>query len=248
MCTVSWLHDEGGYELFFNRDERTSRRPAIPPSVRERGGVRFVAPADGDFGGTWVAANEHGLTVALLNLYGVGPVEPPRDARSRGRLVLDLAGARSRAEVCGRLVATGLGPYEPFTLLALAPGEPALVVTWNGVSRSISCDAESRMPLVSSGVDLAEVVRSRARVLAELARRAGRVTRDVLVDFHRSHLPERGSRSACMHRDDASTVSFTHVRVSRDAVELSYVDASPCSDLPAVTHSIARRRARPTGG
>ncbi len=44
MCTVSWTRQDGGYRLFCNRDEKHTRRIALPPAVRERRGVRFIAP------------------------------------------------------------------------------------------------------------------------------------------------------------------------------------------------------------
>ena len=70
VCTLSWFDAPDGYHLFFNRDERRTRRAEIPPAVRCRGSVRFIAPLDGDFGGTWIAANESGLTLCLLNGFG----------------------------------------------------------------------------------------------------------------------------------------------------------------------------------
>ncbi len=60
MCTVSWIHEEGGYQLFSNRDETYTRKPALPPSAREQRGVRFIAPIDGDQGGSWIGVSAAG--------------------------------------------------------------------------------------------------------------------------------------------------------------------------------------------
>jgi len=54
MCTVSWLRRAGGYELFCNGDGRRARKGAAPPVTQEARGVRFLAPLDGDHGGTWL--------------------------------------------------------------------------------------------------------------------------------------------------------------------------------------------------
>jgi hypothetical protein len=67
MCTVSWIHQGSGYQLLCNRDEKRTRRPASAPQLLTRNNVRFVAPIDGDSGGTWVAVNEFGLSLVLLN-------------------------------------------------------------------------------------------------------------------------------------------------------------------------------------
>ncbi|MBI4909752.1 MAG: hypothetical protein HY820_39405, partial [Acidobacteria bacterium] len=64
---MSWLHDTDGYQVLCNRDEKKTRRKALPPVVNTRQGVRYIAPADGDHGGTWIAVNDRGLTLCLLN-------------------------------------------------------------------------------------------------------------------------------------------------------------------------------------
>src|SRR5258707_15575033 len=109
MCTATWIRTRDGYELFFNRDELATRKPALPPAAREREGVRFLAPEDGDAGGTWIGVNERAIAVGLAN--GTEPEQSLDDFdagrrpgieiverllwlrtsfRSRGLLVLDL--------------------------------------------------------------------------------------------------------------------------------------------------------------
>ncbi len=94
MCTVSWVHEDRGYQLFSNRDEKLTRGVANDPQLLCRDGVRFLAPIDGDFGGTWIAANEFGVSVCLLN--GAAKSHRAGDShhRSRGQIVLDLASAK----------------------------------------------------------------------------------------------------------------------------------------------------------
>lgn len=67
MCTVSWLHKAKGYVLLCNRDERHTRKPALGPRISERNGISFIAPVDGDHGGSWIGVNQFGLTLCLLN-------------------------------------------------------------------------------------------------------------------------------------------------------------------------------------
>ena len=107
VCTVTWLREPSGYRLFFNRDELRSRLEAEPPRRHEGraadgAAVAFLAPVDGDHGGTWIAANEHGVTVGLVNGYRRADASAPADVRSRGLLVRDLAGCRSVREGGGR--------------------------------------------------------------------------------------------------------------------------------------------------
>ncbi len=240
MCTVSWLHVDGGYELFCNRDERRSRLRALPPDVRSLRGVRYIAPADGDYGGTWVGANECGLSLCLLNRYDVEDGDPLRQYTSRGTLVIDLMDAPDRAAVRARIGATDLTRFQPFTLLALEPGESAMLARWSGRALSVEQDAEVAMPLVSSGFDLAGVSTWRRALLFDGDRTASRLTIDRLDSFHRSHEPAVGPYSVCMHRDDAETVSYSRIRVRDDAVEFDYISGAPCHGNPTARVAVVR--------
>jgi hypothetical protein len=244
MCTVSWHLERDGYDLFFNRDESVLRGPARPPAVLERNGVRFIAPIDSDAGGSWLAVNEEGLSVAIANYYGVGP---PSDSLtsgrfvSRGLLLLSLADSAGRAAVAERLAAERLAEYRPFILIALEPGQPVVAFTWD--SCRLSSGREARCPVATSGVSPRQVPASRARLFGRM-RGAGRnLDAAALEEFHRSHLPEKGAFSVCMHRSDARTVSMSHVCVREGGVCLRYAPGSPCeaSWLRAVTLDRRRR-------
>ena len=52
MCTVSWIQNERGYQLLCNRDEKRTRLPATSPELRSIDRVLYLAPTDGDFGGS----------------------------------------------------------------------------------------------------------------------------------------------------------------------------------------------------
>src|SRR5438045_4246173 len=67
MCTVSWIRGSGGYHLLCNRDEKKSRAVALAPRIQARGWVRFIAPVDPDHDGSWIAVNEFGVSVCVLN-------------------------------------------------------------------------------------------------------------------------------------------------------------------------------------
>jgi len=230
MCTVSWLERPGGYELFFNRDEARERARGLPPRLWERSSVRFLAPVDGEAGGTWLAANEFGLSVGLLNLYrepGEGGEKPSREGMtSRGLLVERLAASAKPSLVRAQLGPDLLATFLPFTLFALAPGERAWVGRWDGQRLQT---LEPPEPLLSSsGYDAPAAEKARRKLWRETIVDAGGSNSERLLVFHRSHRPERGARSPCMHREEAATLSFTHVRVSSDAVEMRYADGPPC--------------------
>lgn len=239
MCTVSWLHQRDGYQLFFNRDEKHSRLAASPVQVRLSNGVRYLAPADGDYGGTWLAVNEFGLTLALLN----GRPGAVTGKKSRGQLVTALAGARSIDEARQQVTGDSLESLANLSLLILECGQPALLLEWDSPHLSITGNAEKRMPLTSSSFDPEGVERRRHEEFAARLGATQRVDANLLLEFHRSHglrADTPGADSICMHRDDAHTVSFSWVEVSKAEVRFFYSPAAPCEKAPGTTVRLSR--------
>lgn len=218
MCTVTWLKSEAGYQVFFNRDERRSRKPALPPRTALCNGVRFAAPIDGDHGGTWMAVNEWGLTLCLLNHYPASAKSLKSQGAflSRGSLVTSMMDSRSTRLVRTRLESAPLDRYPPFLLLAFSPQGAADLHCWDGLR--LGPAAEARMPVTTSSYDSENVVRRRKQQFAALQRQDA----DALTRFHLQHDPSDSASSVFMSRPDAQTVSFSRVIVDAQQVEFRY--------------------------
>jgi hypothetical protein len=229
MCTLTWVHDIEGYQLLFNRDEKRTRKPAISPRLAARDGVRFLAPVDGDFGGTWIGVNEFGVSVCLLNGANVtgSKIESVRYQRSksRGLFLLDLITAPSVAAVCERFRSADLSLFESFTIAALQPGQPTALVEWNGAEKVVIPSGDAHLPLTSSSFDPERVRRQRQDEYRGLLRP---LDANLLFAFHQSHGPEPSAYTVCMHRPDAETVSFSWIRVTNLEGEFFYIPAAPC--------------------
>lgn len=227
MCTVSWLHTANGYELFCNRDEQRARATAWPPRVRERRGVRFSAPIDGASGGAWLGVNQFGLTLCLLNRYDVQPHEPRAEYLSRGWLLLELLACRSATQVRQWLAEQRLGPFQPFTLAAVQAARSTHLFEWDGKQLTLDEAGEARLPLTSSSFATASVVAARRQQFAQLRPTARGA--EALAQFHRSHTPAPGAYSVCLHRDNAQTVSFSHLKIDRSHATFLYFPQAPCA-------------------
>lgn len=226
MCTATWIKTAQGYELLFNRDELRARQRALPPRIHRDGSIRYLAPRDGEAGGTWIAVNDHAVAACLLN----GEVaSPPAGGswQSRGEIIRALAPATGREALLARLGTLDLERYRPFVLLALDATGEARAAGWDGRGLTLS-DGEPELPVTSSSFDAEGAHRSRRDELGRYLTRAGGLSPEALLAFHRSHAPECGPYSACMHRADALTVSFSRVRVGAEAVDLAYADGPPC--------------------
>ena len=239
MCTVSWLwQTDGGYQLLCNRDEKRSRLEAAPPRVERWGEVNVIAPRDGDAGGSWIAVNDSGVAVCLLN--GSAPPVPLR-LESRGLLLLSVATARGTAEVYERAWRADLTRIAPFTLLALQPHQPAAMMKWDGERKDLLPQADSLLPLVSSSVDAAGAAIHRGAEFARLTNSGRCLTTAALRAFHGSHIGGASAYSPCMHRVDAATVSFSWITVAHHWVDFFYAPGAPCEFRPGHSTRLARR-------
>jgi hypothetical protein len=239
MCTVSWLHTADGYQLLSNRDEKHTRAVAAPPSVHLKAGVRFLAPADGSHGGAWIAANEYGLSLCLLN----SPPNSPTSGEflSRGFIIPSLIASTSIPECQRQLDELHLDSFLPFILLMLHLDNTQKIAVWDGVRlRHVN---SNRPILASSSFDFDGVGQARRNQFDQAAS-SEPLTESMLMRFHASHADGPSAYSPCMHRSDASTVSLTSIRVTPASVEcLYYPDAPCCRPQP---RAAAIRRSEPS--
>jgi hypothetical protein len=246
VCTLTWLESHGGYQLFFNRDERRSRLPAAEPEPALSGATRYVAPLDGDRGGTWIAVSEHGLAACLLNGF-VSIGEPPPVTRgayeTRGLLVPAVIESSSVPAALQHLETLDLARFQPFMLVLFEPDHRPTLAHWDGSRLEIGDEALTKQPLVSSSFYTEEVRSLRTATLHRFLDRPGSGDKtERHLAYHRSHHPSRGPYSPCMHREDARTVSFSWVAVDRERIRFRYTPGPPCRGLrrsPAVSLSRA---------
>jgi hypothetical protein len=227
--------------LLCNRDERRTRKPGMGPRIGSVRGVSFIAPIDGDHGGSWIGVNQFGLTLCLLNRYVDSYSEPDRSYTSRGLLLVELLDSEQAQQVGNRFGEIQLDRFQPFTLLALSSDARQISIDWTGQECEIRSTSEAFIPITSTSLRESAIAVTRRDVFEALKSEAREVSAEMLCQFHRSHVPERGAYSVCMHREDAATVSMSKVTVSRDAVEFVYHPTSPCIEAPAETVVIERR-------
>lgn len=222
MCTLSWLRDGNDLHVFFNRDESRLREKAIPPAVDPE--VTAVYPRDPEGSGTWISGTRESV-LCLLNNYQAAARTSASRRLSRGHVILRLLQQGIEPGIDG----LPLERMAPFFVCEI-PLEPTGERCWSWDGRTLELVALPN-PCISSGVELAKVIRSRRACFASEDRVADRLR------IHASHIPEASAYSVCMHRDDAHTVSFSHLHLSDRGLRFDYTDRAPCkTDGP--THSL----------
>jgi len=239
MCTLSWVFEHQDYRVYFNRDESRERQTAIPPRVHKKQmGVEFIAPIDAEAGGSWIAVNQYGLSVCLLNYYqGSEPVDSASKL-TRGAIVISLIGSMNFDELEQRLNKLELTVFAGFTLVVFQKGA---VKGWQWDGDTLQAIAPTP-PLISSLLHKDVVLAKRKHYFERLPD----LHPKTLEAFHSSHFEnevrqESGELlaecSVCMHRDNAQTVSLSVIEVNSECVSMTYTQGSPCSsraDSPVV--------------
>ena len=247
MCTLSWQHHADRLDLIFNRDELFSRSQARPPELERIDGVQVLAPLDPEGGGTWLASNEHGLTVCLLNDYRHQLPSDHRSWRSRGLLVRDLATLDGLDSVDEKLRSAKLADYRAFVVVAFSGTSSAGQWLWNGeklleIQPSSPVTTSSLFPVLVPGL---------RRWLFRRATRNGtrQLSTQEQMALHRSRRPWPAAFSVAMLRHDRATRSLTHVRVTPSAVDMSYWEGDPAREaVQAPSRSLRLIDASPAQG
>jgi Transport and Golgi organisation 2 len=230
MCTLSVITNSGGYLLAMNRDERIARGVGEPPKIHQVNGTKAMYPTDGA-GGTWIAANEYGITVALLNWNDLAPDgKAAASTRSRGRVIPALIDSRSVSDLGERLGASHFKEMLPFRLIGVSRSEQR-IWEWRWDSAHIQSQAhewETRHWFSSSLSDeRAQNFRGAACRDAQFEPDAGSVP--WLRRLHASHGNAPGPFSLCVHRADVKTLSYSEVVVTAGHIQVAHSVGSPCT-------------------
>jgi len=237
MCTVSFLPKAQGFYLAMNRDEKRTRSVAHPPAITDLEACRAVFPREPK-GGTWISTNDAGVCLALINWHRVER-EPSHDIVSRGQVVGALTGKCSAEEITDGVMELPLRKLRPFRLIVVLPSERHVIEwRWNLEQLTMRDHQWQRQHWFSSGLDERRADLERQRV-SDLAHNGQLGSLRSLRQLHRSHAPERGPFSICMHRPDAATVSYTEVAVSGRRATMRYKSGPCCAKGTIVTRTIS---------
>jgi hypothetical protein len=227
MCTVTFIARKRGYALGMNRDEKLSRPKGRPPRRRVLDGIQVICPSEAS-GGTWIALNETGATLALINWYQVKR-SVAHDSVSRGRVVSAASSAGSPTVVHARLESLPLRRINPFRLIGIFPPTGEIVEwRWNLRRLQKKIHPWKTQQWISSGFDEPEAQRIRGESFQKALGRISTPEVNWLRGLHRSHDPEAGPFSTCMHRADAATVSYTEIVVASGMATMRYGGGPPC--------------------
>jgi len=212
-----------------NRDEKLTRPAGLPPKKRTVCGRTVFCPSESG-GGTWIALNDRGTALALINWYSI-TARVGHDAMSRGEVVNSASAAVSPDVAHAALAGLPLNRINPFRLIGIFPATSEVVEwRWNLKRLARTNHRWQSQQWISSGFDEAGAQRQRGRTYRRALQQSSAGSLDWLRRLHHSHAPCLGPFSTCMHRADAATVSYTEVTVSTHKAVMRYHAGALCQN------------------
>jgi hypothetical protein len=210
-----------------NRDEKLTRDKGLPPKFHQVAGRTVLGPSEPG-GGSWIAVNDTGATLALINWYAVKAVVKTR-ALSRGVVVNSVRAAAGKDEIDSTLAGLPLATINPFRLIGIFPATGE-ILEWRWDLKNL---LRKKRPWkarqwISSGFDEPKARRTRSAIFRQEQLNSPAASLAWLRRLHRSHAPERGAFSTCMHRPDAMTVSCTEIALTSRHATMRHHQGPPC--------------------
>lgn len=224
MCTLSVVPTGNRVRLAFNRDEQRTRAPGLPPRAVRVGERTAAFPTDPQSGGTWLAVNDAGLALAVLN---VSAAKPQAATQSRGLIIPALAGTDSPSAALAlaeRIL--DYAAFAPFRLVLVGQGVVA-DVRWDGRETMVMSRLLGGSPqmFTSSGLGDNLVEGVRRELFDDLFSGPPETWEAAQDAFHRHRWAGREHLSVNMCRAAARTVSYSVIEIGGDATFAYHPDS-----------------------
>lgn len=222
MCTVTFIPVNGKVIITSSRDEKLSRKKAIPPSSYNYNGWKLLYPKDKEAGGTWIALKESGDAAVLLNGAFIKHHSQPPYRQSRGIIFLEVLASKHPSWTFSKIDLLGI---EPFTLL-LFEKSCVYQFSWDGTER-YGRQLSATRPHIWSSATLYDglVVKKREQWFGRFLNTHLSPTQQDIVNFHRFSGDGDTANDLLMNREGIySTVSISSILLTGDRGSMKYFD------------------------
>ena len=222
MCTVTFIPANGKYFITSNRDEKNCRGTAVAPAIYQVGQRKLIFPKDADAGGSWIAMDENGNTVVLLNgAFEKHEAKPPY-RQSRGQVVISTIAAPEPVTHFQQMDLSGI---EPFTLVIL-DNRHLTECRWDG-GRKHQRKLNKNQAYIWSSITLYDhqTIQKREKWFADFLTAHPQPTQKDIFSFHHFAGDGDSSNDLLMKRHGLySTVSITNVLLTGERASMKYID------------------------
>ena len=229
MCTVTYIPtvDKYNFVLTSNRDEK-SVRPTLLPEIAEYHGIKLCFPMDVESGGSWIAMNNRGRIVCLLNGGFVAHLKKEFHTHSRGKVLFDLAVSELHAS--SFFESQHLENTEPFTILTIDQKDGIVLsfseMIWDGTHKHYR-ELDTETPQIWSSVTLYDDKERKLRTewfRQFLETHNTEITKNDIFNFHsKAHTHNQEIDLVMQRNNGIKTVSITQI-TSNGKLEMTYND------------------------
>lgn len=222
MCTVTFIPSRDSIFLTSNRDEKSWRKDAVPPTVYDFESGKILFPKDADAGGTWIAVHENGNAIVFLNGGFVFHQSEPPYRKSRGLILLDLI---EGATPYNSFLAIKLNGIEPFTAIVW-DDDHLFECRWDGQEKHCKQYDES-LPRIWSSVTLydEEIIQKRQSWFEEWISSKAKIERPDILHFHQFTGDGDKHNDLLMNREGkVFTVSVSSLCLQKNKASIVYLD------------------------
>lgn len=182
MCTVSFYKNKDQVIITSNRDEKSNRPLALPPTEIKLNHATLYCPIDPLHNGTWFAINQKGSVFVLLNGAKKKHIPHPPYKKSRGLILLEIADHLNIEE---KWELINLDQIDNFTLVVYDSGK-LMVLQWDGKIKTID-NLDANKPHIWSSVTLYDELTIQKRKLwfhDFITNKNKAITRNEFINFH----------------------------------------------------------------
>lgn len=221
MCTVTFIPTSTGCIITSNRDEKIARNRALSPNKYLIGEKKIIFPKDPKAGGTWMAHDDNKIVV-LLN--GAQEKHIPKAAykKSRGLIVLELISSENTFKYWNTI---DLSEIEPFTIIVFE-NKKLLQLQWNEIEKKAEEIDEKQFHIWSSSTLYSKEIREKRKVwFTNFINKHNIPSREEILHFHQFTETNNKEFGLQINRNDIlKTVSITQCEMSKNRIEMFYVD------------------------
>jgi uncharacterized protein with NRDE domain len=228
MCTVTIHRTDSNLLVTMNRDEARFRAPEIPAreQIGRGKGVKWLAPIDGQAGGTWFGVNEYGVHACLLNRYLPDDTliyDLSGERPSRGRIIIELLELGHEHDAL-QWLNTAFDPkrYPSFWLILAGPHETRSFA-WDGHVLERQTFVEPWLLFSSSSWRTHDVIEYRKQAF-ETWVNEGEHRDGLIPSFHLLQPTDRAEWAPFMDRQYSATRSITQTQTDfiKQETEMRY--------------------------
>ncbi|MEI6264962.1 MAG: NRDE family protein [Sphingobacteriia bacterium] len=222
MCTVTFIPTKSGFVITSNRDEHVNRGKAIAPIKIRSNDLEIVYPKDPDAGGTWIATNNNGDAIVLLNGAFEKHISKPPYAKSRGLILLEIFDLINFRDSIHDF---HLDNIEPFTIVYFSDNH-LFEFRWDGLNKYLKeLNAHESHIWSSATLYNEEMTNKRKGWFDQWCLKNPTPNQEAAIDFHLNAGEGNTEVNVKMNRNnELFTVSISSIMIGNEFNDFVYID------------------------